>query len=50
MALVLSERGVGTIAEILRSPTDHVLDQWAFMNFRNEYAETDAALNKKDDA
>lgn len=50
MALVLSERGYGKVEEILRSPTDVVLDQWAFMRFRAEYAATEASLNKKDES
>lgn len=48
MALVLSQRGIGTVGEILRMRTDLVLDAWGFVRFIDEYAETEEALNKKE--
>ena len=47
MALVLSERGVGSLEAILRTRSDLVMDAWEFALFRIEYAETEAALNRK---
>lgn len=48
MALVLSERGVGSVNEILRMRTDLVMDAWHFAEYRAEWAETEAALNRKE--
>lgn len=48
MALVLSERGFGSVKEILSMRTDLVLDAWAFVNFRNQWSETEAAMNQKE--
>lgn len=50
MALVLSQRGVGTFKEILRMPTDLVMEAWDFGNYAADYAETEAALNHKEPA
>lgn len=50
MALVLSERGVGKVQEILRSPTDLVLDAWHFAQFRADWVETEAMMNQKETA
>ena len=46
MALVLSERGVGSLETILRMRTDRVMAAWHFANYRAEYAETEQELNK----
>lgn len=48
MALVLSERGVGTVPEILRMRTDLVMAAWDYATFRTEYDATEAELNKPD--
>lgn len=45
MALILSERGFGSVQEILHARLDLALDMWNFRAFRIQQEETFAALN-----
>ena len=49
MALVLSSRGVGSVESILRMRSDLAMDAWSYHEYLVEYAETDAALNRRED-
>ena len=50
MALRLSQRGFGTVGEILHAPADLVMDMWAYADFTEAYEYTLNALNKKETA
>jgi hypothetical protein len=48
MALVLSERGVGTLEGILRMRTDLAMSAWHFAEYKADWAAAEAELNKKE--
>lgn len=47
MALILSEKGYGTVRGILDERTDVAMDMWHYFNFRQQYDETQMAMNKE---
>lgn len=48
MALLLSERGVGTLEGILKMRVDLVMHAWHFAEYRADFETTDATINSKD--
>ena len=49
MALVLSERGVGSLEAILRMRSDLVMDAWAFAQYRVDWTVAEELLNRREE-
>lgn len=49
MAAFLSSRGCGTVDAILGTRADRVVDLFAYIRHLDDYAATEAALNKKEE-
>lgn len=45
VAVMLASRGFGTVASILRSPSDHVVAMLDFARYKDEFERTAISIN-----